>query len=500
MASQRVIVCRTHFVDDRLVEFARSLHGRSSYNIVFAVDETQGSVDTFEFDKIVLTREAFDVLNIFNQVDDIFWRCGDYCLYLARKRYPDCEKFWLIEYDVTINRADPLSFFVEIDEAHDHDFLSAHFRKAEDSWTWGHPMRDYSNNVYRAYFPLVRLTARALDFAMAERARVTEGFRQILRERHLEWPNDESFIATTLHNNGFRCSDYNELGKYYSDNTFWMSVLIHPTKLPPYDNMIYHAVRTGKQYLKIVFREWCINPLPEPIDLLRLAGVDWTLDEIEYPLKESIMVKLEGIGDNPERIMAHDSVISQVLAQSCEAPVLRAVVQALGEARMLSCLQVLRTWQIARWMPHIPALDNVALAKPAWQSSFSSWSKKQSARLDAEGCNNGQINVDFGFHTNIEPRPWWTVDLMNIYLISRVCIYNRRMHSERLNGFRILASDDGYAWRMIYESPLTTDFRITGECPITINLQEKVRFLRVQIPGSHFLHFREFEAYGTLCG
>lgn len=499
MDDQNIVVCRTHFVDSRLLEFAHLVQDGKLYRVIFAVDESSEQIDTFEFEKISLTREALEPLQIFTEVADIFWRCGDYPLYLARKRYPKCDKFWLIEYDVTINRADPVSFFTEIDAAHEHDFISAHFRKAEDWWTWGYPMRDYSSDVYRAYFPLVRMSGRALDFVMAERARITGGFRQIFQERQLEWPNDESFIATTLQNNGFQCADYNDLGSYYTDKTFWMSVLVHPTSLPLHDGLIYHAVRTGKHYLKIVNRGWCINPLPEPAELLRLAGTDWTLEEIEYPLKETIMVKLEGIGDNSERVMAQDGVVAQVLAQNSEPPVLRAVVQALGEARMLDCLQVLRVWQVARWMPHVPALNNVALAKPAWQSSFSRWSKKQNARHDAEGGNDGQLNVDFGFHTDVEPRPWWTVDLLNIYSLSRICIYNRRTHSERLNGFRILASNNGLIWRVVHENAFNTALGDGENDPITISLQEKARFLRVQIPHAHYLHFREFEAYGVLC-
>ena len=496
---QNIIVCRTHFVNDRLINFARSIQESHMYRVLFAVDETRGHVDTFEFEKLSLTRQVFEPLSLLTDVHDIFWRCGDYSLYLARQSYPDCDRFWLIEYDVTINRADPVNFFIEIDQAHDHDFLSAHYRKAEDWWTWGYPMKEYSNEVWRAYFPLVRITGRALDFAMAERARVTVGFRQALQERHMEWPNDESFVATTLQNNGFRCSDYNELGLYYTEQTFWMSVLVHPTSLPPYDGMIYHAVRTGKEYLKIVFREWCINPLPEPTELIRLAGIDWKLDEIEYPLKETIMAKLKGIGDNPERVMSPDGIISRLLELNNEAPVLRSVVQALAEARMPECLHVLRSWKVTRWLPTVPILDNVALAKPAWQSSISSWSKNQNAKWDAEGGNNGQTNVDFGFHTDIEPFPWWTVDLMHSYLILQVCIYNRRTHSERLNGFRLLASNDGHVWRVTYQSPSEVSFTDTEEGPIQIDLREKTRFLRVQIPQSYYLHFREFEAYGVLC-
>ena len=499
MAEKKIVVCRTHFVDNRLVSFARSVHGIHGYHVIFAVDETHRNIDTFEFEKLSLTRDVFGPLGLYTEIDDVFWRCGDYPLYLARMRHPECDTFWLIEYDVTINRAEPVEFFKELDEAHRHDFLASHFRKPEDWWMFRKAMATRSNDVYRSYFPLVRLSGRALDFAQVERVKATADIRLLPREQHPEWPNDEVFIATVLQNGGFQCADYNDLGRVYTNQTFWMTVLVHPTSLPPYDNMIYHAVRTGRQFLNNVLTDY-IKPLPEPSELLRLAGIDWSLEEMEDPLRDTILAKLQGIGDNPDRVMAEDGVVSQVLIQSDAAPVRRAVVKALAHNRMLECLHVFRAWQAARWWPHLPMLDNVALAKPAWQSSVSRWSKAPNTRIDAEGGNNGRVDGDFGFHTNDEMRPWWTVDLMQLHLVSKVRIHNRRSHSDRMSGFRLLASVDGRIWHVVYQSPDNIDFTEAKDGLIEINLQARSRFLRLQLPEARYLHFREFEAFGAVCG
>lgn len=500
MATQKIVVCRTHFLDDRLVDFARSVHGTDGYRVVFAVDETHGSVETREFEKISLTREAFAPLGLFTGIGDIFWRCGDYPLYLARLRFPECSTFWLCEYDVAINRAEPISFFQEMDAAHDHDFLATHFRRPEEWWSFRHAMTARYAEVWRSYFPLVRLSGRALDFAMAERAAASAEMELIPPERRPEWANDEAFVATVLQNNGFRCADYNDLGTYYTDRTFWMTVLLHPTALPPHDGLIYHCVRTGKQYLKIVTRNWCIIPLPEPSELLRLVGHDWTADAIENPLKETILARLEGVGDNPDRVMADGGVVAQVVARNAEPAILRSVVLALAEARMPECLRVLRHWQVRRWWPHVDLLDNVALARPAWQSSVSHWSAAGGPRADAEGGNNGQLHQNFGFHTGFEEKPWWTVDLQQVHLLSQIRIHNSRTHRERLNGFRLLASLDGHDWRVVHRSPDGVDFAATADSPVRIDLHEAARFLRVQVPHTDYLHFREFEAYGTAFG
>lgn len=497
---QKIVVCRTHFVDDDLVAFARSIDGRDGYRVVLAVDETQGGVDTRGLEKVSLTREAFEPLGLYTEIGDVFWRCGDYALYLARQRFPDCGTFWLIEYDVTINRAEPIEFFREIDGAHDHDFLATHFRKPEDWWSFRHAMEARSGDVYRCYFPLVRVSGRALDFARAERAAATSDMRRLAPGQRTEWPNDEAFVATVLQNGGFRCADLNDLGRHYTDATFWMTVLFHPTGLPPHDGLVYHTVRTGRQFLKLVRPHSHVMPLPDFGELLRLAGVDWSLEEAEDALLAVVLERLDGLGDNPDRVMAPDGVVARLLARDSRPPVLRAVARALARRRMADCLHVLRGWQTARWWPEVAMLDNVALARPAWQSSVSGWSRPADARGDAGGGNDGRLDEEFGFHTDAEPQPWWTVDLMRPHLVARARIHNRHAHAGRMNGFRLLASGDGQAWRTVYRSPHDVDFGQAADRPIEIELGVTARFLRVQTPGTDYLHFREFEAYGVACG
>ena len=496
MSEQKVVVCRTHFVDPRLMAFARGVEAHPDYRVVFAVDESHGTVDTGEFGKLVLSREAFGPLGLFTEIGDIFWRCGDYPLYLARRRFPECDTFWLCEYDVTINRPEPVSFLAELDAAHDHDFLSTHFRRADDWWPFRHAMEGRYERVWRSYFPLVRLSGRGLDFAMAKRAQASAEMRAIPPGHRPEWPNDEVFIATELQNNGFRCADYNELGRHYTYDTFWMTVLLHPTHLPPHDGLIYHAVRSGAQYLKMVSRQSCTNPLPRPQQVLALAGQDWALADIVGPLKETFVVTLHGLGDNPRRVLAADGAIAQALAADGSEPVLRAVALALAESRMVECLDVLRRWQVERWWPRPELLDNLALGKPAWQSSTSRWSVAMNPRLDAEGGNNGELGGDFGFHTEAEPQPWWTVDLLQPYRLREVRVHNRRIHAERLNRFRLLGSLDGAQWRVLHESPPGLEFASDTPMPVRVEVAGTARLIRLQVPHAGYLHVRELEAYG----
>src|ERR1700728_3129116 len=70
------------------------------------------------------------------------------------------------------------------------------------------------------------------------------------------------------------------------------------------------------------------------------------------------------------------------------------------------------------------SMKNLALNKPARQSSTSTWSRDRDVSQDARGANNGALN-EFGFHTEQEREPWWQVDFGDAYAITRVALYNR---------------------------------------------------------------------------
>src|SRR5919199_471407 len=105
---------------------------------------------------------------------------------------------------------------------------------------------------------------------------------------------------------------------------------------------------------------------------------------------------------------------------------------------MVLCLDFLRSRSASgRWLES-ELLRNIVLGRPAWQSSVCYWSNIKDARLDAEGGNNGLVEVDYGFHTDTEQNPWWAVDLQDFYAVDAVEIYNRRTFAERLSEFRLL--------------------------------------------------------------
>ena len=142
---------------------------------------------------------------------DITWRCGDYCLYVASRKFPDAPEIWMIEPDVRISG--PVEKFFRFFEPVRTDLLVADLRPATSTWYWTDCARGAGIKPWRCFFPVSRFSKKAIISMYETRRRHS----QILLRRKL-WGNDESFVATHLVNNGFYCRDFNSFGEIFYDN------------------------------------------------------------------------------------------------------------------------------------------------------------------------------------------------------------------------------------------------------------------------------------------
>lgn len=141
--------------------------------------------------------------------------------------------------------------------------------------------------------------------------------------------------------------------------------------------------------------------------------------------------------------------------------------------------------------------DNLALNRPASQSSTSQWSRTN----DAQGAVDGIINGAYAFHTNHEANPWWQVDLGRTARLDRVRIYNRLdCCAERARSLSILLSDDGGAWREVYRH----DGKLFGGKdgkPLVVPLNgQSGRYVRLRLNETNWFHLDEVEVYGIAAG
>lgn len=145
--------------------------------------------------------------------------------------------------------------------------------------------------------------------------------------------------------------------------------------------------------------------------------------------------------------------------------------------------------------PGITNSLNIALNKPARQSSISQWSTGPN---DASGGNDGKKSdgVGWGFHTDKEDNPWWQVDLEKQYWIGEIRLYNRRDLPERARTIQVLLSKDGLNWKTVY-SHNGTGWGADGK-PLLVYPKtgpEGFRYVRVQLKENEFLHLDEVEVY-----
>jgi hypothetical protein len=143
---------------------------------------------------------------------------------------------------------------------------------------------------------------------------------------------------------------------------------------------------------------------------------------------------------------------------------------------------------ISEW-EHRGRNPNLALFKPARQSStFGRWGPQKGVDgIRTAGATFG------GFHTDIEPNPWWEVDLGATYRLTQVRLYNAPPYT-RAATLRMLLSQDDRNWTEVYSNagrPFDADPRV-------VNLNgNRARYVRVQLSDRTWLHLDEVEVYGS---
>ena len=241
-----IVLLRTHrSFDARTRNFVERLQREGPYELVIAADERHGVVDSEGIDKVSLTKASIEALGI-RPHPQMGWLCGDYCLYLARQALPGTPLFWMLEPDVRLNYDHLADFFCSIDRDRETDFVAIGLQEARSPWHWTARMAPHRQPVFRCLFPLVRLSNAAVVHLEAAR----RGLPASLPAS--QWPNDESFVASVLMNDGFKCKDLAEFGRHYTSATFGFQPRISGSAFDttPVDGKVYHPVLYGSDLLR----------------------------------------------------------------------------------------------------------------------------------------------------------------------------------------------------------------------------------------------------------
>ena len=487
-----LILIRTHFIDDRLAETARRYAAGDDYDVMFAVDETYGPVDCGGFAKLSLSLDSCARLGLLVSVDKALWRCGDYVFYHALERAAGYRYVWSIEYDVVVNFADPFEFFRFFDERAKEQVLCADLRLAEPDWWWRKITARRFGVVYSALFPLVRMTPSAIATFYGCRKFESRRMRALDSRHEEHWLNDEGFVASYAHEIGMPIADFNAYGDFYRPDTFAQKLLRHASDLPPPDNRIYHAVRYGQAYLRASRTYYKFDVLR----MLALGDADFPAAEFVEALTDLLAGRLAKLPDDPQGLFGEDGALAAFAPHFARPTVAAALLRALGRSRMRVTLEAIQTGRLDLDIAAVAERDNVALGRSAWQSSVSARARGIDQRRDAEGGNDGNRDVEYGFHTASENRPWWAVDLAAVYPVRLIRLFNRKFAEHKLRGFQIEASADFLAWRTLYaHRPQDRDLLFAEPIEITFETPVAARYVRIGLPRIGVLHLAEVEIY-----
>lgn len=284
MRSSAMILLRTHVWDGKVRDLYQWL-AQSGQELRVVFDEQQTQLRLPENVKATpIKKSDLSDLDLYTP-NDYAWRCGDYSFYVTQDVF-NFDFVWLIEYDVYLNFKSPGDFF-EFFEDDSSDLLAPFLREASPSWSWHQRMARFNPNVWHCLFPIIRLSRHAIRHLLSERQKLSLNF---FRENLDNFPNDESFVATTLQSGGYSCRDINDSKpEFYSPKTFSLMPRYYAAmaaRMP--DNMIYHSCVSLNPFLGKI--RWGINHLSSEADknLLR----DFLREAIAAESNESSKVRL----------------------------------------------------------------------------------------------------------------------------------------------------------------------------------------------------------------
>jgi hypothetical protein len=147
-----------------------------------------------------------------------------------------------------------------------------------------------------------------------------------------------------------------------------------------------------------------------------------------------------------------------------------------------------------------PSGPNMALHRPATQSSICEFSVGSDTSSDAARAVSGDLSGTYAFHTDSENEPWWQVDLGATYAITEVRVFNRIETpglAARANSLSISVSSDGNDWHPVW-GVSATDFGGIDGRPLIVVPPVPVlgRFVKLCLGERNFFHLHQVEVYG----
>lgn len=433
---------------------------RYSVGATFVVlaDETNATLDTAPFDKISHTNDFFSLGLPNFPAGQVLWYNADYPLYILRQAFPDALRFAMIEFDVAVN-VDLTAIMQQTITDH-IDLVAYALPDPPPWWTFQQWTGTHFANPIRLLLPVLILSGRAIDLLFRRRLEVAT---RKWPETPADWTYCEVFIPSVIAETpGFSLGD-----------------------IKSYANLPYYTFRHPMH-------------LNDPIANTPGNICHPVLDTRSVIHKRLIQDEPEEIFEPADRIYEADSDIRRQLSFMDPAEFIEPLTTRVKSKRPADIYRKFPQLAAGLGWPAPPPPPNLALNKPATQSSVNPWYQADTPEEDAKLGNDGQIGRTYGFHTAFETDPWWQVDLQAPHYIHEVVIYNRLDVPERCVNLSISLSSDQHDWQL---AAVKLDNKLFGGAdgrPFSQHFPNApcARYVRITLIGENYLHLDEIEVFG----
>jgi len=211
MTARYAVLLKVHYWDDFAERRLRHLLGKvRSGDVYVFVDETYRSVPQFAYERVVrATERDMEKLGmVLHPPGYIFWYNTDYPLYYFYLKNSSYDYYLMCEHDAVVNI--DVDEFVQAAERDRVDYVG--FPLAKTHW----PLQT-CEGVYPESFTLYQwlscislYSRRSVEFLLDRRQTLARRYKAGLITN---WPNNEAFIPTEMHNNGFVVRKLGDFGK-----------------------------------------------------------------------------------------------------------------------------------------------------------------------------------------------------------------------------------------------------------------------------------------------
>jgi hypothetical protein len=204
------VILRTHLLNEKFYDLLDILSRSERYDLFVAADETSGSIDVSNYNKLSHTVDSAGIFGLCQNHPNILWHCGDYALYFSAAQIPNYHYYIMIEYDVDFVRRSPE--FVErliekLSERDMPDFVAAAFHEASPDWCWTEAAaKQFPVVYYTSIYAFVAVSGRALNHLLERRRREA---RDCASAQDIVMC--EAFCGSALAEGGYVCVSLNEL-------------------------------------------------------------------------------------------------------------------------------------------------------------------------------------------------------------------------------------------------------------------------------------------------